>query len=127
MKKKLSLMDVKTALLDSRFRDALPQELLIDVQKFLSNPSCGCNHPIYKRVMKVAGRQLAAYYPTREQTDPDELPEKVVTESWEVINCSITELQSRLHKLDPARPKHLEAARWQDQISVIVHYFDESI
>jgi hypothetical protein len=127
MKKKVSLMDVKTALLDSRFRDALPQELLTDVQKFLSNPGCGCNHPIYKRVMKVAGRQLADYYPTKEQTDPDELPEKVATESWEVINCAITELQGRLSKLDPARPKHLEIARWQDQVTVIVHYFDEDL
>lgn len=122
MKKKLGLMDVKQALLDARFRESLPQELLLDVQKFLQNPSCGCNHPIYKRVMKVAAKQLLEYYPTREIGDVDALKE--TGNNWQVINCSINDLQKQLQNLPPGH-KQLEIARWQDQVTVVIYYVEE--
>lgn len=124
MKKKLNLMDVKTALLDNRFRESLPTELLSDVQKFLGNPGCGCNHPIYKKVMKLAGKQLTEYYPTRETVDPDTIDDKPPENHWEVINCSIHDLKKKLEGLSPTRKHKIEIARWQDQVTVIINHVD---
>jgi hypothetical protein len=119
MKKKISVMDVKTALLDQRFRATLPENFLPDVQKFLSNPGCACNHPIYRRVMKEAAAQLLEYFPT---LDPAE-DEAVVKNNWTVINCSISELQQKLRALGPGR-KQVEVARYQDQVTVVVNDLD---
>jgi hypothetical protein len=121
MKKKISVMDVKTALLDQRFRATLPEAFLPDVQKFLANPGCACNHPIYRRVMKEAAAQLLEYYPTLDPGDPDD--EKNVKNHWIVINCSISELQAKLRALGPGR-KQIEVARYQDQVTVIVNDLD---
>ena len=122
-KQKIKLLDVKQALLDDRFRATLPDDLTEDVQKFLQNPGCACNHPIYRKVMKVAGKQLVDYYPAKEATDPDEIPEKLSRNEWTVINCSIDELASRLRKLPPGR-KQLDVARYQDQVTVVVNELD---
>lgn len=119
--KRISLTDVKSALLDQRFRNTLPEELLTDVQKFLNNPGCACNHPIYRKVLSVAKAQLAAYYPDKEAVVEE--VQKVARNDWTVINCSISELQSRLQKLAPGR-KQVEVARFQDQVTVIVNELD---
>lgn len=126
MKKKISLQDVKTALLDKRFRDTLPTELSEDIRKFLRNPGCACNHPIYKNVVVKAGPQLAAYYPTMEalRTEDVEAEEaKLAQNSWTVINCSIHELRDRLREL-PNGHKQLDIARWEDQVTVVVNELD---
>lgn len=97
----------------------MPEELLTDVQKFLSNPGCACNHPIYRKVLQVAKAQLLAYYPGKEAAPEAEM-NKVARNEWTVINCHIDELQSRLQKLPPGR-KQVEVARFQDQVTVIIN------
>ena len=77
MKKKVTVHDIKQALLDERFRASLPVDLAEDVRKFLKNPSCGCNHPIYVNVMRKAGKQVAAYFPSKEEPNVEEMERKL--------------------------------------------------
>ena len=122
-KKKITALDVKQALLDSRFRSSLPDHLLPEIQKFLNNPGCACNHPIYRKVMQDAPQQLADYYPTKEPVYPEEEVAKLAQNEWTVFSCHIDELQTRLRKLGPGR-KQIEVARWQDQVTVVVNELD---
>ena len=124
MKKKITVQDIKQALLDARFRETLPQELEGDIQKFLHNPGCSCNHPIYRRVMQVAAKQLADYFPTKDIQVPSTAVEPLSRNQWGVINCSIHELENHLKKLGPGR-KQLDIARWQDQVTVVINELEE--
>ena len=117
MKKKITALDVKDALLDRRFRDTLPEALLPDIQKFLNNPGCACNHPIYRKVMKEAIQQLTEYFPNKEAANVEE---EISRNEWFVFSCHIDELQSRLRTLAPGR-KQIEVARWQDQVTVVIN------
>jgi len=124
--KTINLQDVKQALLDSRFRESLPVELNDDVQKFLKNPGCSCNHPIYKKIMKTAAEQLAAYYPTKqkvEAADIEKAEASVSQNEWTVISCHIDELVHKLRALGPGR-KQLDIARWQDQVTIVINELD---
>lgn len=121
LRRKITVLDVKQALLDERFRATLPESLKPDIDKFLSNPGCACNHPIYKKVIQEASPQLASYYPTKEPADPDEnIPTR---NDWTVINCSIHELADKLRQLGPGKMQ-LDVARWQDQVTVVVNKLD---
>lgn len=123
MKKKISMMDVKQALLDPRFRNALPEALQPDVKKFMSNPGCACNHPIYVKVIKEASQQLVSYFPAKDVVDIDEIDKQVDRNNWSVINCTIYELEDRLSNLPPGR-KQLDVARWEDQVTVVINDLD---
>jgi hypothetical protein len=125
-KKKVTIHDIKQALLDERFRETLPEELNDDVRKFLQNPGCGCNHPIYVKVMRLAGPQIASYFPNQEATSAEDIEKKVDKLSrndWQVINCGIDELAERLRSLGPGR-KQLDIARFQDQVTVVVNHLE---
>lgn len=127
MKKRISIHDVKQALLDDRFRKSLPEDLQDDVQKFLKNPGCACNHPIYIRVMQKARPQLIEYFPTKEtptEEDAQKEFEKLTKNNWQVVNCNIQDLSSELKKLGPGR-KQLDIARYQDQVTVVVNHLEE--
>lgn len=126
MSKKINLQDVKQALLDERFRESLPQDLNEDVAKFLSNPGCLCNHPIYKKILTKAPEQLAKYYPNKTRIEIQEIEKEIESLSdnnWIVINCNTTELADQLKKL-PRGKMNLDIARYQDQITVVVKYLD---
>jgi hypothetical protein len=126
MKKRVSIHDIKQALLDERFRASLPEALAEDVQKFLKNPGCACNHPIYMNVMRKAGKQVAAYFPAKDTPDAEEMEkeiEKFAKNDWQVINCNVNELADELRKLGPGR-KQLDVARWQDQVTVVVNHLE---
>lgn len=126
MKRKVTVHDIKQAMLDERFRSKLPDELNEDVQKFLKNPGCACNHPIYIRVMQKAGPQLAEYFPAKETPEPDEFEKEIdrlAQNDWQVINCHVGELTERLRKLGPGR-KQLDIARWQDQVTVVINHLE---
>lgn len=123
MSKKISMLDVKSALLDPRFQEVLPESLIPDLKKFLDRPGCACNHPIYRKVMREAGEQLATYFPSKEPLKEEDLDDKLMKNNFTIINCAVTELQGRLSKLAPGR-KQIEAARWQDQVTVIVNDLD---
>lgn len=126
MKQKITINNVKEALLDERFRATLPDDLLDDVQKFLKNPGCACNHPIYVRVAQKAGSQLKEYFPTREIPSETEIQkefDKLSRNQWQVINCSIHDLSKELKNLPPGR-KQLEIARFQDQVTVVINHLE---
>lgn len=125
--KKINIHDVKQALLDERFRSSLPDELRDDIQKFLKNPGCACNHPIYMRVMQRARPQLVEYFPTRETPTEEESQkefEKMTKNNWQVINCTVQDLSSELKKLSKGR-KQIDIARYQDQVTVVVNHLEE--
>ena len=127
MKKKVNIHDIKQALLDERFRATLPKELTEDVQKFLKNPGCACNHPIYTNIMRKAGKEVAEYFPTKEPLKSDEIEkslERFAKNEWQVINCGVNELSAELKKLAPGR-KQLDVARWQDQVTVVVNHLED--
>ena len=127
MKKRITLHDIKAALLDDRFRASLPEELTPEVQRFLKNPGCACNHPIYMKVMKKARKQVSDYFPTQETPTEEEVDrqfEKVTKNEWQVINCSVQELASHLRKLGTGR-KQLAVARYEDQVTIIVNHLEE--
>jgi len=119
----ISLLDVKRALRDSKFRETLPESLLSDVQKFLNNPGCACNVPIYRKVMKLGGEQLKAFFSGKTLVTPEEEAEKLAKNNWTVINCSIGELESRLKKLSSGR-KQIALSRFEDQVTAIINELD---
>jgi hypothetical protein len=126
MKKKVTIHDIKQALLDDRFRASLPENLADDVSKFLKNPGCSCNHPIYLNVMRKAGKQIAEYFPSKEEVDVIEMEksiDKLSHNQWQVINCGVHELSEQLRKLGPGR-KQVEVARFQDQVTVIINHLE---
>src|SRR4051812_23614461 len=117
-KKRISIHDIKQALLDERFRASLPETVTEDVQKFLKNPGCACNHPIYINIMRKASKQVAAYFPSKDSPQPDDFEkeiDKLSKNEWQVINCHVNQLTEELRKLGPGR-KQLDIARWQDQV-----------
>ncbi len=126
MKKRITVHDIKNALLDERFRASLPAELTDDVQRFLKNPGCSCNHPIYLNVLRKARKEVAAYYPASEEIDPEAFEKetaRLATNQWHVINCHKDELVHELRKLGAGR-KQLDVARYQDQVTVVVNHLE---
>lgn len=119
----ISLLDVKRALRDSEFRKELPSSLLDDVQKFLNNPGCACNVPIYRKVMKFGGEQLKKYFSEKTLVTPEEEEAKLAKNNWSVINCSIGDLETNLKKLNKGR-KQIAISRYEDQVTVIVNELD---
>ncbi len=123
MSEKLSLLDVKKALKDSRFRLTLPKEMEKEVDEFLNNPGCACHVPLYKKIAKDCKDQLKKYYPNLEVPDQEEEIKKLAENNWTVISCHIDELEKKLSKLGPGR-KQLDVARWEDQVTVVVNELD---
>lgn len=122
-KNKISLIDVKKALKDSRFRLSLPKEMEKDVEEFLNNPGCACHVPLYRKVIKDCKEQLEKYYPDLEIPNQEEEVQKLAENNWSVINCHISELENKLKRLGPGR-KQLDVARWEDQVTVVINELD---
>lgn len=118
----ITLLDVKVALKDGRFREILPAEIQPDVDKYLQNPSCACNMPIYKRVLKDCAKELKQYYPNREISNLEEVV-KLPENHFSVINCHKDDLESKLKKMPPGK-KQVAVCRWEDQITVIINELD---
>lgn len=116
-------MDVKQALRDKRFRESLPNDFTEDMQKYLQNPGCACNVPIYKKIMIQAKTQLQAYYPNRSVANLEEEAKKLADNNFSVINCHVDELEARLRKL-PSGRKQIAVTRFEDQVTVVVNELD---
>lgn len=121
--KTINLIDIKQALRDARFRSVLPPELGEEVQKFLKNPSCACNMPLYRKILEGCGEQLRSYFPGREPADLKEEAKRLAENKFSVINCHIDELEFELRKL-PSGRKQIAVARHADQVTVIVNELD---
>jgi hypothetical protein len=74
---KVSLLEVKQAIKDERFRASLPPEMKPGLDKYLSNPSCACNTKFYRDVLQTCRPQLAAYFPGKEIEEPQAELEKL--------------------------------------------------
>lgn len=123
MSRPIGLLDIKQALRDSRFRESLPASFKEDIQKYLQNPSCACNVPIYKKVLADATEQLQKYFPNRSIANLEEEAKKLAENNFSVINCKVDELENVLRKLPPGR-KQITAARYESEITVIVNELD---
>jgi hypothetical protein len=117
----ITLADVKLALKDKRFRDSLPTSFKEDILKWEKNPGCGCNIPLYKKIILDAKDQLKNYYPDKvviiESSDIKQI------NNFYVINCSILELEKNLKSLSPGR-KQVAIARYEDQVTVLINDLD---
>lgn len=118
--KLVTLLDVKQALRDSRFRETLPKSLNEDVQKYLNNPGCACNIPLYRKILKDCTEQLKSYFPNRSLSNIDEEIKKLAENNWTVINCAVNELEDKLRKLPKGR-KQIAVTRYEDQVTVIIN------
>lgn len=114
----ISLLDVKEALRDPRFRNSLPASFTDELNKYIQNPGCACNTKFYRRILQDASQQLKDYFPSKEAPDLAAEIKKLAENEFHVINCQINELEGLLKKLPPGR-KQIEMARWQDQVTVI--------
>lgn len=123
MSRPISVLDVKKALRDSRFRDSLPEEFSEDLNKYLQNPGCACNMPIFKKIMTEGKEHLKAYFPNRPVADLDQEIKKLSENNFSVINCKAIELQEKLRKLPPGR-KQIAVARHEDEVTVIINELD---
>lgn len=119
----IGLQDVKTALKDHRFRDSLPESLKADLAQYLQNPSCPCNMPFYKKLLKEGKEVLLSYF--KDSTIEEETEEmvKLATNYWQVINCHISELEKKLKSLPMGR-KQIAITRYEDQVTVVVNELD---
>jgi hypothetical protein len=118
--KKIGLPDVKLALKDGRFRDSLPKTLESDLIKYLQNPGCPCNVPFYRKLLKEAKETLLDYFQGGEIVEEQEEIKKLAENQWQVINCNISELESKLRSLPPGR-KQIAVTRYEDQVTVVVN------
>lgn len=123
MNKPVTLMDIKQALRDSRFRDSLPKELEDDIKKYQQNPGCACNVPLYKKIMTSAKEILQEYFPNKSVVSLEEDAKRLSENNFSVISCQINELENHLKKLAPGR-KQIAMARYEDQITVIINELD---
>lgn len=120
MSKEITLLDIKMALKDAKFREKLPESLAPEVQKYLQNPNCTCNMAIYEKVLKEAKDVILEYYPSKEYKTVSQKVDDLSKNNFSVINCSIGELEQRLKKLSPGR-KQIAISRFEDQVTVIVN------
>lgn len=119
----VTLMDVKQALRDSRFRESLPKSFEDDLRKYQQNPGCACNVPFYKKIMIEAKDNLQAYYPNKSIVSLDEDAKKIAENNFSVINCHIDDLEDKLKRLSTGR-KQIAISRYEDQVTVIINDLD---
>ena len=119
----ISLLDIKTAMKDETFRSKLPESLNPEVQKFINNPSCSCNVPLYKKIIKEAKDQVLEYVPGKTVMSQEEEAEQLAKNNWRVVSCSIGDLEKEMKKL-PAGRKQISMSRFEDQVTVIINELD---
>lgn len=121
--KPVTLMDVKQALRDSRFREGLPSSFNEEIKKYQQNPGCACNVPLYKKIMTEAKDLLQNYYPNKSVVSLEEDAKKLADNNFSVINCHVDELEDRLKKLSLGR-KQIAVCRYEDQVTAIINELD---
>jgi hypothetical protein len=116
-------MDIKQALRDGEFRKSLPAAFEKELLAYLSNPSCPCNIPLYRKILKECKEQLQKFFPDKKILDEIEEIKNLAKNHFSVINCGKDELERKLHALAPGR-KQIAIARHEDQVTVIVNELD---
>jgi hypothetical protein len=122
MKPIITLNEVKRAIRSADFRRLFP-ELSGEFEQYMAKPGCA---PCVRNVITgLLQRQetLLAYFGDVEldivTPEAGEAP-PASANIYRVINCHIDKLEEELSKLPPG-PKQIAAARWSDQITIIVN------
>lgn len=123
---KVTLLDVKQALRDGRFRASLPPSLADGLVKYLQNPGCGCNTAFYRDIMTFCATQLQEYFPGKEVAAPGDDVANLADNNWTVFSCPVGEIEKRLKALPPGR-KQIAVARFEDQATVIINELDLTV
>lgn len=111
MKNILTILDIKQAIWDGKFRMLFP-EYDKAIKDFLKDPGCTCNIGLVRDIMRHKDR-LAQYFPDKKIIDDNK-------NDWGVINCNINQLEKKLQKL-PKIKRVIAAARYQDEITIITN------
>lgn len=120
--RKLGILDVKHAINDQRFCDLFP-ELKEDIEKVQKDPGCSCNREIYLKFFSYKDR-LEKYFPNKTIETIEEEKIKLAENHWKVINCHISELESKLKKLVPSGRMQLAVTRYEDQVTAVINPLD---
>jgi hypothetical protein len=123
MSRPITLMDVKQALRDSRFRDSLPKSFEEEVRKYQQNPGCACNVPLYKKIIDEAKVELQSYFPNKSIVSLEEDAKRLADNNFSVISCNIDDLEAELKRL-PIGRKQIAMARYEDQVTVVINELD---
>lgn len=120
MKKKLSRLEIKQAILtDSRFRDLFP-ELEKEIKQVIKNPGCACHIPVYDKFFEYKDR-LGKYFSNNEIVHPKDEAKEASQNNWKVITCKSHELENKLNELHKFGRKQIAVARYQDDVTVIIN------
>ncbi len=116
MKNKLTVMDVKQAIWDKRFRELFP-EYKESLDRVIKDPGCACNMNFIRSLLKHKDR-LKQYFPTKEIILPEDEP--LTPNQWLVISCPIDQLEDKIRSIPPGK-RVVAAAQWKDRITVVIN------
>ena len=114
-------MEIKQALNDGRFRDALPIELRDDLAKYLHCPSCPANVTFFRKVALQAAKQLKEYFPNDELPDIEAEDRKQAENNWLVFSCHMDKLEGELRKRAAIGRVQLAITRFEDQVTIVMN------
>lgn len=118
--KPVGIIDIKQALHDDRFCNLFP-ELQHEIDRLKKQPSCGsCSIPLAHTILNTYSDRVEKYFPNRKVIKPKEEAKTLSENHWQVINCSINDLEGELKKLPPGRMQ-LAITRYEDQVTVVVN------
>ena len=118
---KIGLIEIKQALNDGRFRDALPVELREDLVKYLQCPSCPSHVAFFRKILQLAGKQLKEYYPDSELHDEETEIKKLSENNWVVFSCHIDKLETELRRRAALGRVQIAVTRYQDQVTCVMN------
>lgn len=112
----INLDIIKNELKKREFRNKFP-ELKEEIDKWINNPDCPCNVPLYNTILsniiklkEYFGEDIVILNPVQDEQ----------TNNWKVINCNINELEQHLINLSHG-PKQIAVARWEDEVTVVIN------
>ena len=108
----LTISDIRQAIWDKRFQELFP-EYQERIQQFIKDPGCACHTPFLHTFFQHKDR-LKKYFPTKNIVLPE------IRNDWSVLNCHIEEADKNL-KSYPKTKRMIAAARWQNQLTVILN------
>jgi len=110
---------LKKALRDHGFRGMYP-ELSAEMDKWISNPDCQCNAPLYNTLLSDIQRLKRYFGEDIVVAEPAIAVEPEQINRWQVINCKVDELEAILQGLSHG-PKQLAIARFNQDITVVIN------
>lgn len=88
MSNQLTIADLKNAMKDPSFIATLPPSLNPEIQKFVSNPNCGCSVGVFTKILKEAPEQVRAYFPTKDIAKASEQLQQAANNQPQIQNAN---------------------------------------